>query len=145
MLVQFWPLALQGIAPVTWAPPLGAFQIDASYLSMQTPPTRIMSSLGSRVGQASIALTMKPAICARVTELPGQYLVAVQPPVIPRRASSSMNGQNGLLAGTSVNISWPGTQAGGWGRFRASARVSAISSRVVPFWANTLENVPKLT
>src|SRR3954464_7155124 len=30
MLVQSWPLGVQGIAPVIWLPPVGASQIDAS-------------------------------------------------------------------------------------------------------------------
>src|SRR4029453_10506398 len=69
----------------------------------------------TRAGTTSgnCALTRKPAICCRVTGSLGQKLPPPQPPVIPRRASSSINGQNGLLAGTSLNISSPGTQAGG--------------------------------
>src|SRR4029453_1642191 len=47
MLVQSWPLGLHGIAPVIWLPPTGASQIDASYLSIQTLPTRTISSPGA--------------------------------------------------------------------------------------------------
>src|SRR4030095_15620828 len=93
----------------------------------------------------SIVFTRKTAICCRVTGSPGQNKPGAQPPVIPRRESSSMNGQNGLLAGTSLNISWPATQAGGLLIFRALAIARAICSRVGPFWANTLEEVPKPT
>jgi hypothetical protein len=55
-----------------------------------------------------------------------------------------MNGQNGFEAGTSLNISCPATQAGGWGIFRAWAIASVISWRVVP-WANPVVAGPKLS
>src|SRR6185295_13026511 len=54
---------------------------------------------------------MKTPICSRVTGSVGQYLPPPQPLTTPRRASSSIHLQNGLVAGTSLNTGV--VQAGG--------------------------------
>ena len=91
-------------------------------------------TLADATGPPIAVFTMKTAICARVTEALGQYVVGVQPAVMPCRASSSIHGQNGLEAGTSVNISLPGTQAGGTKVAGAVARyISTRSWRVIVF------------
>src|SRR5262245_30786771 len=83
--------------------------------------------LGSSVGLRNTA------ICSRVTGLVGQYRLGAQPLTTPRRNSSSMKRQNGLLAGTSVNTGVP--QAGGVkpAPSLATSTNTAIWSRVVEF------------
>src|SRR5215470_13010888 len=83
----------------------------------------------------------RPNVCARntpiwsrVTLAVGQYAPFPQPLTTPRRASSSIHLQNGLEAGTSLNISEPATQAGGlrFGSSVFSVKID-ICSRVTGF------------
>src|SRR5262245_323391 len=77
---------------------------------------------------------MNTAICSRVTGCDGQKLPPPHPSTAPRRASSSIHRQNGLLAGTSLNIGGS-VQAGGF-NVGSSVRSTntAVSSRVTVCW-----------
>ena len=57
---------------------------------------------------------MKTLISPRVTATDGQKFPLPQPATTPRRASSSIQRQKALDAGTSANISDPAAHAGGW-------------------------------
>src|SRR5262245_57347607 len=79
----------------------------------------------------SSVFSTNTAICSRETATDGQKMPGPQPETTPRRTSSSIQRQNGLLAGTSVNIGV--VQAGGFavGPSLATSTKTDICSRAV--------------